>query len=209
MLRRAFEVVLHSRSSRGADIKKACLVPFTRKEPGFALCGLNCCLCPRFHTDGASRCPGCGGEGFQEKHPSCAVVTCSRKHGSMEYCFECDGYPCERYENIGQTDSFITYRNVRANLEDAGKDLSTYLTTLNRKQKCLKLLIEKYNDGRSKSLYCIAMELLPIGAVEELAEFIGSEVEALESGEREKAAKVVEKVREKARELGIELALRK
>lgn len=183
--------------------------PRTREEPRFALCGLNCCLCPRFHTDGRPGCPGCGGRDFSNQHPTCAVVTCSRKHGNIEYCFECDEYPCRRYDGIGDKDSFITYRNVTTNMEMAGRDLAAYLTTLTRKQRHLELLLEKYNDGRSKSLYCNAMELLPMEAVGELFEFIGSEVEAGEYGEREKAGKVAAKVREMARELGIELALRK
>jgi|GEM_PF-5523357 len=31
--------------------------------------------------------------------------------------------------------SFITYRNVTTNLEEAGRDLTDYLATLTRKQK--------------------------------------------------------------------------
>gem|GEM_PF-3991072 len=31
-----------------------------RSYPLFSDCGLNCGLCPRYYTDGASRCPGCG-----------------------------------------------------------------------------------------------------------------------------------------------------
>lgn len=185
------------------------MAPHTRKEPHFALCGLNCCLCPRFHTDGTSKCPGCGGVDFLEKHPSCAVVTCSKKHGNIEYCFECNEFPCERYKNIGRIDSFITYRNVTADIEDAERDLSAYLATLNRKHEYLKLLISKYNDGRSKSLYCIAVELFSMSAIEEVIEYIVNEVEREDTGEREKARKVVKRVREKAEELGIELALRK
>jgi len=191
------------------DSERASMAQYTRREPHFALCGLNCCLCPRFHTDGTSRCPGCGGRDFSKQHPTCSVVTCSRKHGNIEYCFECSEYPCRRYESIGDKDSFITYKNVTTNLEEAGRDLTDYLATLNRKHEYLKLLLEKYNDGRAKSLYCIAIELFSIGALEELLEFIVRDVEREDTGENEKAKKVLGKVREKAGELGIELALRK
>ncbi|HCP15088.1 MAG TPA: hypothetical protein DIT32_04865, partial [Peptococcaceae bacterium] len=59
---------------------------YVRAYPLFSLCGLNCGLCPRYHTEGESRCPGCGGPAFHLKHPSCAVITCSRKHGGVEHC---------------------------------------------------------------------------------------------------------------------------
>jgi len=32
---------------------------YVREHPPFALCRLNCGLCPRDHTQGSSRCPGC------------------------------------------------------------------------------------------------------------------------------------------------------
>lgn len=185
------------------------MVPFCRKDPRFALCGLNCCLCPRFHTDGTSRCPGCGGEGFQEKHPTCAVVTCSRKHGGFDYCFECGDYPCIRYENAGKTDSFITYRNVTANLEGAGRDLGGYLEVLGRRFGYLKILIDRFNDGRSKSFYCLAVGLFPIEEIGMIIDSALQEFEGRDLGQREKAGKVVEKIRKRAEALGIELALRK
>jgi len=59
------------------------------QNPCFSLCGLDGCLCPRFHIDGFSRHPGCGGPGFSDKHPACAIVTCNGKHEGAEYRFEC------------------------------------------------------------------------------------------------------------------------
>lgn len=183
------------------------MVPFSRSEPGFALCGLNCCLCPRFHTEGASRCPGCGGEGFQQKHPSCSVVTCSRRHGNVEFCFECGDFPCKRYEDIGKKDSFITYRNVTVNLEEAERDLEGYLSVLKTKFELLKLLTGRFNTGRSKSLYCLAVELFPIGEIEGIIDSMEKEGE--DTGDGEKAGRIMERLRKRAGELGIELVLRK
>lgn len=189
--------------------KKASMVPFRREEPRFALCGLNCCLCPRFHTEGASRCPGCGGEGFPEKHPSCAVVSCSRRHDGVEFCFECGDYPCERYEDIGKKDSFITYRNVTANLEEAGRDLEGYLSVLKTKFELLKLLTGRFNTGRSKSLYCLAVELLPLDEIRWIIDSVERETDGEGSGRMSKSAGVAEGIRKRAAELGIELVLRK
>ena len=74
------------------------MAPFVRNNPRFSLCGLNCCLCPRFNTDGISKCPGCGGKDFSNQHPTCAVATCNKKHDNVEYCFQCSEYPCKKYQ---------------------------------------------------------------------------------------------------------------
>lgn len=65
---------------------------FTRKEPMFSLCGLNCALCS-MHVGGY--CPGCGGG---EGNQSCALARCSLEHGGLEFCADCAEYPCARYE---------------------------------------------------------------------------------------------------------------
>jgi hypothetical protein len=43
-------------------------------------CGIDCGLCPRFHTNGPSACPGCDGDNFHEKHPSYGFVTHHASH---------------------------------------------------------------------------------------------------------------------------------
>jgi len=39
-----------------------------REYPLFSACGLNCGLCPRYHTDGISKCPG------QNRHPNATFL---------------------------------------------------------------------------------------------------------------------------------------
>jgi len=114
---------------------------YSRKEPYYSLCGLNCCLCPRFYTNGSSRCPGCGGKEFSSKHPTCAVITCSKKHDYIEFCFQCREFPCERYRKLGGMDSFITYKNVLLNIEKAKADLNIYMASLKTKYEYLKILL--------------------------------------------------------------------
>ncbi len=182
---------------------------YVRKNPHFSLCGLDCCLCPRFHTEGISRCPGCGGPGFSDKHPTCAVVTCSRKHGEMEHCFECPAYPCERYARPSEVDSFITYRNVAGNMAAARRDLASYLRGLKLRYECLQVLIENYNDGRSKGLYCLAAELLPLPTLTEIIKRIADDPELKAAPKKKAAEKISAAFGAKAKELGIELTLRR
>jgi len=51
---------------------------YKREYPLFSLCGLNCGLCPKYHTNGESKCPGCGGTDFTLKHPPCKVIRCNQ-----------------------------------------------------------------------------------------------------------------------------------
>jgi hypothetical protein len=183
--------------------------PYVRKAPSFALCGLNCGLCPRFHTDGSSRCPGCGGPDFILKHPTCPVITCSKKHGSFEYCFQCSEYPCKRYAAPSKTDSFMSYRNVINDFSKAKKDLKQYLKNLEHKHQILLELIANYNDGRSKGFYCLAVDLLPLSELM----IIIKEIKPLKNTEGMDMKESVKRIRKvfglHARKLKIELTLKK
>jgi hypothetical protein len=184
-------------------------VEYKRKNSSFSLCGLNCCLCPRFNTQGVSQCPGCGGKDFFLKHPSCTIITCSKKNGNIEYCFNCAQFPCKKYLNPGNKDSFITYKNVNQNLNNAKNDFENYLSDLNKKYEYLIDLIDNYNDGRSKNFYCLAINLLPLNEIRDLMIFIEKNIKNKNIDIKEKAKMAVSLFRSKALELNIELILRK
>jgi hypothetical protein len=79
-------------------------------------CGLDCGLCPRFYTEGSSKCPGCYGLDFENKHPSCSFITCCVKKNGLEVCGECSDFPCPKFDKeTGENDSFITHRRVILN----------------------------------------------------------------------------------------------
>ena len=183
---------------------------YKRTAPLFSLCGLNCGLCPRYQTEGESKCPGCGGPDFHLKHPSCTIITCSKKHGSVEYCFECASYPCERYSRTGEKDSFITYCNVVTDLAKAKTDgVEPYLTDLRAKIEILEFLINTYNDGRRKSYYCTAVNLLPLSDLREIMNEIQEKIAPLNSSPKEKINEIVRLMETRAKASNIELKLRK
>ena len=182
---------------------------YKRECASFSLCGLNCCLCPRFHTDGSSKCPGCGGIDFSMKHPSCAVITCNKKHDSVEFCFECSSYPCKKYEQPSKVDSFISYKNVLQDQSDAKISLENYLNDLKKKQEILLELIANYNDGKSKGFYCIAVNLLPLSVLENIMDNIKNNVRVRDINSKEKANEITNLIKAKANSLNIELILRK
>lgn len=147
-----------------------------RAYPRLSACGLNCGLCPRHHVDGTSRCPGCGGEGFAEKRPMCGIISCNRRHGEIEFCYLCDEYPCKKLEGAHLVDSFITHRNMMKDFERAKSGgLDGYRVMLDEKVDMLRLLLEHSNDGRRKSFYCLAVNLLELEDVRQVMARLAAE----------------------------------
>lgn len=181
-----------------------------RKNQLFSLCGLNCALCPRFHTEGVSLCPGCGGRDFHLAHPTCGVMTCNKKHDKIEFCFQCSLYPCQKYREMSDVDSFISYKKV---LDDFAKvqaeGIDKYTKDLQRKLEILNFLLEKFNDGRRKAFYCVAVNLLDLADLEAIIQKIRSESGLQENAENNAVQRVVDLLEEVARKRNIELKLRK
>ena len=151
----------------------------TRKNPIFSACGLNCGLCPNFHlhSNGVFKCPGCAGEGFSQAHPSCGILSCAQRKG-FEFCFECDDFPCKKYDNWGDTDSFITHRNHLSDMKKAKQTgVDAYITQQNEKVCILSELLSKYNDGRRKTFFCLAVNLLELQDIKAVISRIPNEAE--------------------------------
>ena len=130
---------------------------FNRQNQLFSLCGLNCGLCPMFLNQ---YCPGCGGG---EGNQSCKIARCSMEHDSVQYCFQCSEYPCEKYDHIDDYDSFITHRNRKPDMEKAKRlGIDAYNAEQAEKANILEVLLSNYNDGRKKTLFCVAVNLLEL-----------------------------------------------
>ncbi len=138
-------------------------------HPTIGCCGIDCGLCPRHYTDGSSRCPGCGGEGFKEVHPACGYLTCCVEKRGLAVCGQCDDYPCKRFDKeTGERDSFVLHRRVIPNQEDIRENgLDVFLAHQSERIFFLESALEKYDDGRSKNLFCIAAALLSIESLNE------------------------------------------
>lgn len=134
---------------------------FQRKNQLLSLCGLNCGLCPMLL---GKYCGGCG-----NGNQSCRIAKCSLEHGKVEYCFACESYPCERYQNMGEYDSFITHRRRRADLEKAKNiGIAQYDLEQQEKVQILSYLLSNYNDGRRKNFFCVAVNLLELPELREV-----------------------------------------
>ncbi len=136
--------------------------------PVIGCCGIACGLCPRYYTAGVSKCPGCGGAGFEDKHPPCFVKTCCAEKNGLEVCSQCAGFPCLKYEDREkiERDSFVTHKRIFPNHEEVkAESLDAFIGRLNERVSVLEEMLAKYDDGRSKSFYCLAAALLSVEAL--------------------------------------------
>ncbi len=177
---------------------------FRRRYPLFSLCGLNCGLCS-MHLD--NYCPGCGGG---DGNQSCAIARCSQQHGGIEYCYLCDEYPCKKYDGIDEFDSFITHRNQLRDIEKVKKiGIDSYQYELSEKTEILKYLLVNYNDGRRKSFFCLAVNLLELQDLKFVVEQIAAETESNNLALKGKAALAANLIQTMASRRNIVLKLNK
>lgn len=173
---------------------------FEREDLWFSLCGLNCGLCPMRL---GNYCPGCGGGAG---NASCKIAGCSLKHGGMEYCFQCREFPCGHYDHIDEFDSFITHQRRKADLEKVRRvGLEAYRREQMERAEILRRLLENYNNGRQKTLFCLAANLLELESLRK----IGKDLEQSGNTAKVKSAQAAELLQAAAEAQGVVLKLRK
>jgi len=115
-----------------------------------------------------SRCPGCCGPDFWQKHPGCAFITCCVKRKNLETCAQCvDWAGCEKVTRLLDSakyhDSFISYGSLAASfvfIQENG--IEEFVRLEIEKQGFLRYLIDNYDEGRSRSFYCTSCQLIPL-----------------------------------------------
>lgn len=134
-----------------------------KKYPTVGVCGLDCGLCPRYYTSGPSRCPGCCGPDFTNKHPSCSFITCCVKKRNLEVCGECQDFPCdkfksaEEYDHVTESSSYPSYKKALPNLYFIRENgIEKFIGQQEKRIKLLAVMIKNFDDGRSRSFYCKA-----------------------------------------------------
>ena len=173
---------------------------FERKNQLFSLCGLNCGLCPMFL---GKHCGGCG-----NGNQSCKIAKCSLEHGEVEYCYECENYPCEKYQHIDKYDSFITHKHQKRDLERAQNlGIEQYNLEQQEKIQILSLLLANYNDGRRKNFFCVAVNLLELSELREAIKQIQQNEELSDLSIKEQCSYIVDVLQKIADRKNITLKL--
>jgi len=185
-----------------------------KKYPIVGACGLNCGLCPRYYTEGTSRCPGCCGPDFWQKMPGCGFITCCVKRKNLETCAQCaDWADCERVakllDSAKHKDSFLSHKPLAANYAFIQKNgIEEFARLEMEKQKFLRHLIDNYDEGRSKSFYCTSCQLMPFTKLEKALTEAKTRMTEY-TGVKEKAKIVRAAISNLANALQIDLKLRK
>ena len=141
------------------------------KYPEIGICGLSCRLCPRYHTESKSRCGGCKSE-FRMS-AGCPFITCAVKNKGVEFCWQCkENETCEKWRKhrgfSKQVDSFICYQKMEDNITFIQKNgVHEFEKIQKKREDFLKEMLHEFNEGRSKSYYCIAATVLEIEELEE------------------------------------------
>lgn len=177
---------------------------FLRTDLLFSLCGLNCGLCS-MRLDGY--CPGCGGG---EGNQSCKIARCSLEHGKIEYCSRCKEFPCEIYNVTEEFDSFITHQNRKKDLEKIEQiGAASYQAEQEEKTRILKFLLANFNDGRKKTFFCLAVNLLEFSDLQMILEKIRTDKDMDNLPLKERSAYVAKMFQDIAGERHITLKLKK
>src|SRR3989304_7700360 len=134
------------------------------RHPEIGICGLSCRLCPRFHTIGISKCGGCKSEYMMAV--GCPFITCAVKRKGIEFCGSCEeSKTCEKLrkqrEFSRQYDTFTCYQKLEDNISFIQNNgVNEFEERQKTKEELLKEMLRDFNEGRSKTFYCIAATVL-------------------------------------------------
>ena len=136
------------------------------KYPEIGICGLSCRLCPMYQTEAKSKCLGCKSE--SRMTVGCPFITCAIKKKGVEFCGDCEeNATCEKWSNHRDTgkksDSFKCYQKLEEDISFIQKNgLREFERMQKNREHLLKGILKDFNEGRSKSYYCIAATVLEI-----------------------------------------------
>jgi len=142
------------------------------KYPEIGICGLSCRLCPMYNTEAESRCLGC--KSSNRMAVGCPFITCAIKNKGVEFCWECkDNKTCEKWKKHREAgkkyDSFKCYQTLEEDISFIQKKgIHEFEKTQKQRENLLKEMLKDFNEGRSKSYYCIAVTVFNIEELKDI-----------------------------------------
>jgi hypothetical protein len=180
-------------------------------HPTIGVCGLDCGLCPRYYTVGKSRCPGCGGPRFLDKHPSCSFITCCVKKRGLDACGQCPEFPCPKFKSEEEyqpteSSSYPPARKMLSNLRCIREEgIEEFVRRQRKRIDLLETMIDRCDDGRSRSFFCRAAALLDPGELKQSLGKAKREIARGRSDARQRAKVLRERLAEAGVRQGIDL----
>jgi hypothetical protein len=102
----------------------------------------------------------------------CPFITCAVKRKGLEFCWDCtENESCEKWKkhrDAGKKyDSFVSYQKLEDNIAFIQKNgLDEFERVQKRREELLKEMLLEFNEGRSKTYYCIAATVMEIEELE-------------------------------------------
>ena len=150
------------------------------------ICGLSCRLCPAYHRETKSKCPGC--KSAYRMGATCPFHNCALKKKAIEFCGFCEeNKTCEKWrkhrEMGKKSDPILCYQKVEDNIASIQKNgIAEFEKQQKTREKLLREMLAEFNEGRSKTLYCIAATVLEISELESLLEKARAKSKELDIG---------------------------
>ncbi len=138
------------------------------------VCGLSCRLCPAYHRETKSKCGGC--KSAYRMGAPCPFHNCAIKRKRIGFCGFCDeSATCPRWmkfrEESKKRDSIVCYQKLDDNIESIQKNgLEEFEKQQITREGLLRAFLREFNEGRSKTFYCIAATVLSIDELESVLE---------------------------------------
>jgi len=154
------------------------------EHPEIGVCGLSCRLCPSYHKDAQSRCAGCKIE--ERMAAGRPLITCAVKKKALEFCWECpENEPCHKWGKHRQfsrsPDTFKCYQKLENNIAFIRENGVAEFARLQKiREELLRDSLLRFNEGRSKTYYCIAATVLEIDELKEALAKAGKDSQGLE-----------------------------
>jgi hypothetical protein len=102
----------------------------------------------------------------------CTFIRCAIKTKGVEFCWDCEESGiCEKWNKHRDAsklgDSFVCYQKLEDNIRFIQeKNVEAFETEQRNREHLLKEMLKEFNEGRSKTFYCIASTVLEIKELE-------------------------------------------
>lgn len=103
----------------------------------------------------------------------CPFITCAVRRKGLEFCWDCtENEGCEKWKkhrDAGRKyDSFVSYQKLEDNIAFVQKNgVDDFERVQKRREELLKEMLREFNEGRSKTYYCIAATVMEIEELED------------------------------------------
>jgi hypothetical protein len=105
---------------------------------------------------------------------ACPFVNCAVKKKGLEFCWDCPDFQyCQKQishtEYAQLHDTFTCYQKIRDNITSIRKNgIEAFEEEQRTRESLLRQMLADFNNGRLKTLYCIAATVLEVGELREV-----------------------------------------